>query len=312
MTRYGIIDLGSNTVRLVVYDVKASLDELRARTPSEKFFKIIIDKKKMAGLAAYVVKDELTQEGINLTVRTLQNLLGLAANVHCDKVHIFATAFLRNCKNNEEASRTIERRINKKVNILSAKEEAHLGFVGASLTQPLVEGALIDIGGGSTELTALRPDGDHHNISLPAGCVSLYAQEVKCVIPSTEECAAMGHAFSNLLEENGGIKPYATKHAYAIGGSVRAIAKLYATVHELSPRPRRITIEQIDSLFDLLDHDQGAFAHYVVKAVPERVHSLVPGMVIARTLLEKMGARDITLCKYGVREGYLATALTKQ
>ncbi len=163
MARLGVIDLGSNSVRLVVYETK--------REDAAKPFRTLVDEKKMAGLAAYVTDGALSNAGIARAVAVLGDLLKLADNLNCARVDIFATAVLRNCANSEAATAAIEAAIDHKVRVLSAREEAHLGFVGASIGAPLAAGTLIDVGGGSTELTALAADGDHAGISIPFGCV---------------------------------------------------------------------------------------------------------------------------------------------
>lgn len=147
MARLGVIDLGSNSVRLVVYETK--------REDAAKPFRTLVDEKKMAGLAAYVTDGALSSAGIARAVTVLSDLLKLADNLNCARVDIFATAVLRNCANSKAATAAIETAINHRVRVLSAREEAHLGFVGASIGTPLAAGTLIDVGGGSTELTAL-------------------------------------------------------------------------------------------------------------------------------------------------------------
>ena len=187
MARLGVIDLGSNSVRLVVYETK--------REDAVKPFRTLVDEKKMAGLAAYVTDGALSSAGIARAVTVLGDLLKLADNLNCARVDIFATAVLRNCANSEAATAAIETAINHRVRVLSAREEAHLGFVGASIGTPLAAGTLIDVGGGSTELTALASDGDHAGISIPFGCVLAYANYVRCVIPTPAECRTIADAF---------------------------------------------------------------------------------------------------------------------
>ena len=298
MARLGVIDLGSNSVRLVIFETKEG-------GASSKPFRTLVDEKKVAGLSSYVESGMLTQKGIDRAIEVLSDLLGLALNLKCDRTGIFATAVLRNCENSKKATRSIEAAIDHEVHVLSEKEEAHLGFVGASIGRKLETGTLIDIGGGSAELTALRPDGDHDGISFPAGCVALYADYVRLVMPTPEECRAMQQAFEELLDKAGSLDEYRAQHAFGIGGTLRAVSKLLAQVHELSSNPESFTAQDLAALFRLMESEPGFFAHSLVKAAPDRVHSLVPGMVITRTLMERLDIHDITLCKYGIREGYL-------
>lgn len=240
MARLGVIDLGSNSVRLVVYETK--------REDAAKPFRTLVDEKKMAGLAAYVTDGALSSAGIARAVTVLSDLLKLADNLNCARVDIFATAVLRNCANSEAATAAIETAINHRVRVLSAREEAHLGFVGASIGTPLAAGTLIDVGGGSTELTALASDGDHAGISIPFGCVLAYANYVRCVIPTPAECRTIADAFRKELQALPNLEGYRSERLYGIGGSVRALAKMVAAVWGDDTRPKSISRKDMEGL----------------------------------------------------------------
>ncbi|MEC4176222.1 exopolyphosphatase [Adlercreutzia sp. R21] len=306
MARYGVIDLGSNSVRLVIYEVKRHSD-------AAKPFRTLADEKKMAGLAAYVVDGLFSDAGIQRAADILQEHLKSARNLDCDRVDIFATAVLRNCRNSDEAVKAIERAIDARVRVLTAAEEARLGWAGARIGQDMWSGTLIDIGGGSTELTSLTDTGHPRThpggASLPQGSVSSYAQFVSLVLPTAEECRAIAAALSTHLEALADEQGYRAERLYGIGGSVRAIAKMQAQALGVASKPPVVPRAAIDRLFNLLETDPSTFAHSAVKACPDRVHTLVPGMVIARTVMETLGADTITVCKYGIREGYLVECM---
>lgn len=308
MPLQGIIDLGSNSVRLVIYDVKhrgGKRDEKRQQAPVQnKLFRNIMNEKKIAGLSAYVEDGVFTRAGIDRAVEVLEGHLRAARNVGCNDVSIFATAVLRNCTNSEAAVKRIEKAVDTKIDLLSAEEEAHLGFVGASYDNPIETGTLIDIGGGSTELTAIYKDKDSLNISIPQGSVSSYAHYVDMILPMPPEVLAIKAAFENKLSHID-ISAYRTERLYGIGGSIRALAKLYTAAFANNNRPRTLEPYQIDALSNLLATQPSTFAHAATRATPDRLHSIVPGMVIAQTLIAATGAQSLTVCKYGIREGYL-------
>lgn len=305
MALNGIIDLGSNTVRLVVYDVKERLlDKKIAPHERNRLFKSIVNEKKTAGLSAYVEDGAFSRAGIDAAIKVLEKHLATAHNVGCSTVHIFATAVIRNCSNSKDAARRISKAIDTPIDVISATDEAHLGFVGASCDRVIENGTLVDIGGGSTELTTVRDEADSHNISLPQGSVSSYAQYVKFILPNPEECAAIVQEFRRHLASTD-LNCYCSKRLYGIGGSVRAIDKLYAETFSHDSVPARLEPYQIDALKNLLLDQPSTFAHAATRAIPERLHSVVPGMVIVRELMTELGAKSLTICKHGVREGYL-------
>ena len=152
MPNYAVVDLGSNSIRLVVYDVK----DAHKRTCTNKDFKSLINDKVMAGLSAYVVDGVFTQDGIDRAVSVLRGHAKRARYFDCEKMEVFATAVIRNALNCEEAVAAIEEAAELPISLLSATDEAHLGFVGAPRDRAVERGTLVDIGGGSTEVIAGR------------------------------------------------------------------------------------------------------------------------------------------------------------
>lgn len=301
MAYRGVIDLGSNSIRLVVYEVSRG-----ARAPfSKQDFRSVINEKKIAGLSAYVSDSAFTSAGVNRAVEVLAEHLRRARNVGCEDVRVFATAVLRNCSNSKEAVRAISEGAGLPIEVLSARDEAHLGFVGATCDRSIERGTLIDIGGGSTELTRVEGGADSCGVSLPQGSVSSYAQFVGMVLPNRDEMHAIEDAFAAHLDALGDLTPYRAARLYGVGGSTRAAAKMYAAAFGTSGRPRTLELYQLDALLALLARNPRTFAHLAVKATPDRLHTLVPGCLIAITLMRALGAESLEICKYGVREGFL-------
>lgn len=301
MAYYGVIDLGSNSVRLVIYNVKDN-----ARRPfTRKDFHSVINEKKIAGLASYVQDGIFSSAGVAKAIDVVGEHLRRARNFNCKEIRVFATAVLRNCANSEAALKAVSEGINMPIDLLSERDEAHLGFVGATCDRTIECGTLIDIGGGSTELTVIRDGKDSHCVSLPQGSVSSYAQYVEMILPTPEEMHAIENAFLAKLEALDDLSVYECPRMYGIGGSTRAMDKMYAAAFMSAVRPRTLELHQIDAILTLQARSPRTFAHLAVKAVPDRLHTLVPGSIIAIALMRKFGAETLEVCKYGVREGYL-------
>jgi len=161
--KYAVIDVGSNTVRLCVYDVLY---------PEKRKFKTIMNRKIMAGLAAYIVDGAFSDEGIAEAILAVKKCIKRASYLSPDRIDVFATAVLRNISNSAQAIAAIEQGAGCSISLLSNADEAHLGFVGASSRGTLDDGALIDIGGGSTEITVIENGIDVARTSLPQGSLS--------------------------------------------------------------------------------------------------------------------------------------------
>lgn len=301
MPTYGVIDLGSNSIRLVIYEVK---DDRRS-TYSSKDFKSIINDKVMAGLAAFVEDGVFTPDGVDRAVNVLKSHMKRVRYFGCKRVDVFATAVLRNAVNCAEAVAEIERRCGLAVTLLSARDEAHLGFVGARCSTPLERGTLVDIGGGSTELTRVEGGRDSDDVSLGQGSLSSFARFVRNILPVPIEMDAIACEFRGNLRRLPSLEPYKASTLYGVGGSTRAAAKLVQQLDELQTRPREVQAEQVIQILRACRENPSAFGYAALKASAERVHTMVPGCVILAELFRHLGADKLVVCKHGVREGYL-------
>lgn len=300
MQKCGVVDLGSNSVRLVVYDVADA-----GKKQGKRAFSPLIDVKKMVGLSSYVEGGVLSQEGIGRASDALQKHLRRASLVGCDDVAIFATAVLRNCANSREAIDQIQDAIDHPIALLSGEDEAHLDFVGATCDRAVEEGTLVDIGGGSTELVAIRKGKDVRLASLGLGSVSAYRQFVGVVLPTAKERRAMVQDIVWRLGQEGGPKEYKAKTLYGVGGSARALAKLKSVRQGNLKVAKCLDRADLDQMLQLLEEDPSAFAHAAARAVPDRLHTIGCGLALLHCLMESLGARRLEICRYGVREGFL-------
>lgn len=140
-----IVDLGSNTIRLSLYN-----------TLENGGFETLFSKKYMAGLAGYVSHGIMSNDGINQACAVLLDFKILLQQLGVKDMHVFATASLRNIKNTEKALETIKRRTGLSVDVIEGSEEGILGYYGALYTTDLKNGMMFDIGGGSTEFVRVK------------------------------------------------------------------------------------------------------------------------------------------------------------
>ena len=302
MLNYGVIDLGSNSIRLVVYEVKGN----GPGDCAPKSFESLINDKVMAGLAAYVSDGVFTEAGIEKAASVLRGHAKRARYFDCRRLDVFATAVLRNASNCQEAVDAIEKRSGLSIALLSAQDEAHLGFVGATWDRTVERGTLVDIGGGSTELTRIDGGRDFDNASMGQGSLSSFARYVRGILPTATESEAIAcrlRARLGALPESRGpiAHRFSTASAAAFAPPPRCRRRPQADV----VRPKSMTADEIRAILEWCHEDPDTFAHTALKASAERIHTLVPGCVILLALFEELGAERLEICKYGVREGYL-------
>ncbi len=138
--QYALIDMGSNSIRLTVYDL------------DKTSFKILFKKKIMAGLAAFVKDGILTQDGIDCACNCLQVFQHTLERLHIENLAVFATASLRNVENTDQALEQIQQATGICVEVLSGEMEAECGYYGAITDVQVDDGLFVDIGGASAEL----------------------------------------------------------------------------------------------------------------------------------------------------------------
>lgn len=301
MARYGIIDLGSNTIRLCIYGV----DRTRRRPLQKKDVATLLNYKSMAGLASHVKDGAMTQQGIERAIKTINAHLRRAEHFSCERLDIFATAVLRNCTNSHAATAAIEKGTAKRITILSNEEEAHLGFLGACLDQSLEAGTIVDIGGGSTELTRIEEGFDLDKVSIPQGSLSSFAEHVAGIMPTQKELSAIAASFQKKLAGLDA-NAYEAEGLYGIGGAIRSAAKVYGDLCNGGERLGYLEPAHIEAILALHAQDPDQFAHRALRTVPDRIHTFLPGCVIIGEVFAACKAKRLDICKFGVREGYLA------
>ena len=158
----GILDIGSNSIRLCVYDASS-------RVPVPLF-----NEKEVCSLALGLEHSGvLNPEGIEPALNTVGRFVALSKAMDVVRLDILATAAVRDAKDGEAFAQTIRDRFDVAVKILSGKEEAHLAAKGVLCGAPFAHGIVCDLGGGSLELVSIDGADFGPHISLPLGLLRL-------------------------------------------------------------------------------------------------------------------------------------------
>ncbi len=307
MANYAIVDVGSNTVRLVVYQISDDTKSQYVRAD----FSTIVNDKIMAGLAAYVEDGVFSEAGVRKATSTIKAHLRHAAYFDCKQTSIFATAVIRNALNCNEAVQAIELATGVPIDVISGPDEARLGFLGVKSEVDVRDGVMIDIGGGSTELTVVENGIPGACTSIAQGSLSSFSSMVKFITPSPTELANIRNSFETRLASSVDPAIYSAQRLFGVGGSVRAAAKMLAAMDNAPTRPNLLTRLDVERILQLCENDLATYAHTALRAAPERVHTLAPGCAILAQTMETLGAAEVAVCRCGIREGYLIERVLK-
>lgn len=300
---HGIIDIGSNTVRMAIYKVEHGKLEM------------LMKKKYPVGLAAYIKGNRMQQEGIDKTCEVLTEFKVFLETFHITNVAAFTTAALRNVDNSEEAVREIVDRTGIDIQVISGDEEATFDFIGATHAAQIDEGILIDIGGASTEIVVYKDGKMLQMASLPIGSLAMHTKFVEGLLPGKAEEEEIRRAVLLSLQESGLSADDCGNCICGIGGTFKGAAKLNSELFKLPADHKEISVEKIEEMIRYFECDSNLVStdllDVLIKVVPDRIKTILPGLIIADTLASYFGSKIIIYSDSGVREGYLYDKVIK-
>lgn len=288
----GIIDIGSNTVRMNVY--KIYKDE----------FKLLFSVKEMAGLAAQIESGLLLEAGLQNLIRILTIFKQTVDIVGIKDVYSFATASLRLIDNSKSVLDRIKDETGFDVQLLSGEEEGKLGVIGATSDFSVPKAVLVDIGGGSCEVVPFENELVLAADSYPLGSLSMYKQFVSGLIPTKDEQKEI-KKYSKQLIDSELIKTNKYISVVGVGGTIRALLKLKKYMDNDYSDSNQLTLKQLKLMLEKCGNGSREAQDTILKVVPDRIHTLIPGLCVLIGVLQDINCVEVLVSKHGVREGYL-------
>ena len=294
------IDIGSNTIRLTVYEV----DE-RNRTFSA-FFKL----KTMAGLVSYIDKKTslMSKEGVERLIEVCEEYLACAA--HFKDLNGPFRLCHGGCAHSEiarEVIRRVEKACGMHIDLISGREEAELGYVGAMYQSRLTTGVQIDVGGGSVEVSTFSDGRILQATSIRRGRSRCSAPTCTTCCPPPAESDRIREAIRSRIRDVKDFRGFSCATASAVGGSARAARRLRNAWYPDRKDAPEVTREEIALVLDRASYDPYAATRDILRVVPERAHTCIPGLLVIETVMDEFGASTLEISDFGVREGYLLT-----
>lgn len=289
--RHAIVDIGSNTIRLIIFDINENKNN----------FKKVLNKKYTAGLITYVHDGELSRKGIKKLIKTLSSIKNIVLELNVDTFSPFATASLRNLENTEEVLEEVKKDLDIDIDVLEQVEEAFLGNVGIRSEIKVDSGISVDIGGASTEVVYFEEDGPREYINLKTGSLLLFGENVSRILPKKSEIRAIEK--SVIRELNSSHFSNKENKLIGIGGTIRTTGKVIADLW--NEDEKKFTLKDIYKLLNLIKDRNTETIRSIIRTNPARIHTIIPGIIILKILMEKLGIDEIEVSDNGLREGYL-------
>ena len=300
--RVAVIDLGSNSFRLLVADV-------RSRGGIEP----VLREREMLHLGgALDSTGSLGDKQIGAAVSAAGRLHGLANRTGAEEVVAVATSAIRSATNRTEILEQLGEVVGSDVRVLDGVEEARLGFIGvaASVALPAEPHLVADLGGGSLEIAIGRGATVEWSTSQPLGVTRLHAEFVgDDPMPSETARAIRDHVKAHLASSMNAATVHGAGAAAAVGGPVRAIARVVAR-RTLGWTPANLnqfylTVDETRlTMEDMLSRT--AEQRNAVPGVKEsRAEQMATAAVIVHTLMESLGFERLWVSYWGLREGLI-------
>ncbi|WP_273850796.1 Ppx/GppA family phosphatase [Guptibacillus spartinae] len=294
---YAVIDMGSNTIRLMIYCINA-FGELEEEQ----------NLKYSARLRTYL-EDDLTinKKGIEIILKTLRHFQVITKSFKLKDVPIIATAAVRQAKNQNEIRHMIENETDFQFKILSEKEEAYYGYLSVIQTTNLENGYTIDIGGGSTEITYMENRKMIHFHSFPFGALTLQKEFIINEKPSKKELAKLRQFVIEQFKLIPWIKNRKLRVA-GIGGSARNLSLIHQKKNDYplsGIHHYEFPTEQIGTMIDFLSEIPLSSRKKVDGLSKERADIIIPAVQAIEAFTSYVNAPEFLMCRKGLREGFM-------
>lgn len=292
--KHAVIDVGSNTIRMVIYEI------------TENRLKDIAHERDFAGLITYVEDGILSDAGKERVILTLSKMASVCKKFSCDKIHCFATASLRQVKNIEDTISEIKKKTGIDMVIISGEDEAKYDFYGLMCSIEDSSGIGFDLGGGSCQLFCFKNRELGSFKSLKIGGQVLYKKFVSADLPTKDELHNIYNYVLKELTPLDFLRKSDFSIIYAMGGAARCAAKYYTLSKNLSAELSKFRLSK-DLLIELVREialDKSG-KERILKFLPDRLTTLVPGIITIIAILDFCGAKEIEIALHGVREGFV-------
>src|SRR3954470_14943132 len=298
--RLGVLDVGSNTVHLLVVDAHHGAHPWPAHS-----------QKAELRLAERIGRDgELSRAGADSLVAAVVQARDASAKLETDDLLAFATSAVRDAKNSARVLKRVREETGVDLQVLSGEAEAIMTFLAVRRWFGWSAGRLLvmDIGGGSLELAAGINEEPDVALSVPLGAGRLTRERLHGDPPSAASVdglceyaeTVVGKVAPGLLG-GGWDRPIATSKTF------RTLARLSgAAPSGAGPRvSRRLTRTGLHQVLSFIRRMPSAALAEIDGVSPGRAHQILAGAVVAEVTMRMLGIDEVEICPWALREGVI-------
>lgn len=303
--RLGVLDVGSNTVHLLVVDAH------RGAHPMP-----MISEKSVLRLAEHMdARGKITPEGADHLIRTVRAAADSASAMGCADLMAFATSAVRDASNVGAVLARVQAETGIELEVLSGKQEAILTFLAVRRWCGWSAGRvlMLDIGGGSLEIASGIDEEPDVAVSLPLGAGRLTRSWLAHDPPRRRELASLREYIGEQLEDPARKlrKVDAPDQVVGTSKTFRSLARLTgAAPSSAGLRVRRTLtdagLRQVIAFISRMSSEDLAELEGVSAS---RSHQLVAGALVAQAAMCALDVDELSLCPWALREGVILQKL---
>jgi exopolyphosphatase/guanosine-5'-triphosphate,3'-diphosphate pyrophosphatase len=287
-----VIDVGSNSVRLVIYRVDG------------RALWTVYNEKVVAGLGKDLpTTGRLSAEGVEAAIGALRRFRAVLDGWKAEEVTTAATAAVREAADGRAFLKRVKDETGLEVRILTGEEEARYAALGVLCGQPGAEGVVGDLGGSSLELVRLSAMAQIEGVTLPLGPFSLGA-------PKPLNVERMRRTVDDHLAPYVG--RYATPEFHAVGGAWRNLALLHMQMADYPlhvAHQYEIVRSEALELARFVERQSRSSLEGIEGLSKKRYDTLPYSALVLERLIERLAIERLVFSAYGVREGMLLEAM---
>ena len=293
--RTAILDLGSNSARVIVMNSSAGWS-----------YHLEDEIREIVRLREGLTREGLAPDAVTRGLFTLRLFKQFCDSLRVDHIIATATSAVREAKNGAQFLEQVEAEVGLSLRILDGDEEAYYGALGALGAVNLDDGVVVDIGGGSAQVSQVRGRRFVQGRALTLGALALTERFVESDPIGKAELKAVQTEIARQLGGLGWLGAGENGRVVGLGGTIRNLAKIEAARQDFplqSIGGFRLSADSLDQTIEELSELPLAERRKISGLSRDRADIILPGALVIRAVLERLNQDELTISGGGLREG---------
>jgi len=304
LPRLAAVDIGTNSIRLVVAEVQA-----------DGSYRVLDQDREMTRLGRGLYdRGRIGDEPMEQSLQTLGRMKAIAEGFNARELRAIATSAVREAANGRDFVREAWRRCRVRVEVVPPEEEARLAFRSVSRHYDLSDRltAIVDIGGGSAEVILAAGGVIDQVVSLPLGAVRLTERYCKSDPLRSKHWKALRRGIDATIKEMMGKPPFAAEVMIGSGGTFTNLAEMAQLERDgkvAHARDHAISRAEVVRLLDRLRETPLEARRQIPGLNPQRADIIIAGVAAVARLMRRLGTQRVLVNDRGIRDGVLLSMI---